>query len=134
MNQGSILALAVAISALNLFVLSPGMGQLAGPLAANLVYMLIRVAVIGGVAFVMTRKFGRKRFQAIAAASFVAFIDHAVLKALLAMDQLRAEPGLMVFGLLKAFVANFPIIMIVAFLGAEAGTRTKPSAPQTQLG
>lgn len=114
----------MGVCALNLYGISPLIGRLLGPGAGNFAYILVRVAVIAGVAYIMTRRFGRKRFQAIAAASFVAFVDHAVLKAFLAPGEFLAAPGTISFGLLMSYVASFPFIMIIAFLGTEAGRRS----------
>lgn len=128
-SQWISIATATVLLAGNLFILGPWLTRVAGDFPAQLAYVGIRVGAIVALAGALVRWHGRNRFQALAATTFVAFIDHVVFKVGMLVTDLNAHPeiwegtslGSALVGLSMSFVLFSPVVLAFAFLGAFLG-------------
>jgi hypothetical protein len=118
----------LALLALNLFVLSPLLMSVAGPLWANGIYSIFRLAVFFGIGFCLTAWAQAPRFRVLMSAVFVAWFEQLGLRGgLLWSDSLRnpeawegASRSGLLYGLTMGLVTFLPIILMLAWAGTEA--------------
>lgn len=121
--------LALLVLALNTFVLGPWMMSQAGVGAANLTFILVRIATLAGFAFWLAYGLGKTRWPAIRLGSLVGFFDQVVFKSLALGIDYRQNPaawegasaGTVLFGLSFSFILFFPAILVICLIGAEVG-------------
>lgn len=120
----------LALFALNLFVLEPVIHKLAGSRAAQVVYVLVRIAGLIGLAYALAKNAKRNRFQTITTVLLVGFLDQVVLKGIWIKRSMVADPAAwagiapenaaIFVNMAMGYLFFIPIILILAFVGMEA--------------
>lgn len=117
----------LVIFAINLFLLEGWMRTAIGPLAAQYVYIAIRVLGLGALAHGLTRYAFRNRFQVISTVLLVGFIDQVFIKGLRIKQDILANPGnwtgfeptnaAIFVNMATGYLFFIPVVLIVSFLG-----------------
>lgn len=122
--------LALGLLALNQFVLPRWVGPAMGDMAANFVFILIRIFVYLGIALILTRFFSFRRFQSLSAVALLLAIEHFGFRVFLLLSDYRDNPAAFseglsgpLFGLAMSYMIGLPLILLVAFLGTALGHR-----------
>jgi len=126
-QQSFWILLALGILGLNLFVVGPWVSSQLGEGAGNILYVILRVAVIIGLSFFLVHRVGKGRFQAMTLTAVLMLMDQVGFKALWLKQQMMAQPDLWkdvdfssaVFGLLMSYVFFVPMVLLFAWIGAE---------------
>lgn len=124
----------LALFAINLFLLEPLLSRTLGPVAAQISYIVVRVAGLIALAFGLTRYAQRNRFQTVTTVLLVGFIDQVFLKGLWVKRDIAVNPtswegfapnnAAIFVNLAAGYLFFVPIVLILCFLGMEA-TRFK---------
>lgn len=120
----------LVLFAINLFVLEPVFSKWIGPRAAQIVYIIIRIAGLVGLAYGLARDAKRNRFQTVTTVLLVGFIDQVILKGIWIRSDIAANPAAWVgvepgnaaifVNMAMGYLFFIPIILILAFVGMEA--------------
>lgn len=136
LSKGRVLwFLALAILAANQFVVARAVGGWASETAANYVYVLVRILVFFGLALLLTRWTGFRRFRALSAVGLLVAVEHIGFRLILVLQDYRANPaeyaeGLTgpIFGLMMSYIIGLPVVLLIAFLGTSLGAQGKVQA------
>jgi uncharacterized membrane protein YuzA (DUF378 family) len=120
----------LALFALNLFVLQPLIATGIGPRAAQMIYILIRVAGMIGLAYGLAKNAKRNRFQTVSTVLLVGAIDQVLLKGLWIKRDMGIHPAdwagfepvnsVIFLNMAMGYLFFIPIILILAFVGMES--------------
>ena len=124
----------LTLFALNQFAFGPLLEKSAGPRAAQMVYVVVRVAGLVGLAYGLASdsKNGakRNRYQTLSTVIFVGFLDQVFLKGLWVKQDMLVHPEAWVgfepsnasifLTLAMGYLVFTPMILILAFFGMEA--------------
>lgn len=121
-------ALAFIILALNFFVLGPVLLRV-NEIAANVSFILIRVAVLIGFSFTLSFLHGRGRWEIVRLASILEFFDHVVFRGIMMAVDYRTNPvawfgtefSQVFMSVAFPFVVFSPAILVLSLIGGEAG-------------
>ncbi len=108
--------------AANFFWIGPHARAAMGEMWGNTIFVLVRSIVILGLAFVLVWALGKRRFQALGAVAALELVDHAVFR-LIWLRQQSGSPEWdgVIMGLMMSFMVAFPMVVLLAFAGAELG-------------
>ena len=128
--------LALATLATSVFWAAPALVRLSGQFAGNAFYGVVRVAVLVAFGFVAARYHRKSKFQIIGMTAAIEAVDQVIFKGMLLYSDYRGHPegwsesgfGPAVFSLFAGFMIFFPMIVILAWVGAELASfkRFKP--------
>jgi hypothetical protein len=120
----------LALYALNLFALEPLVHRVVGPAAAQLFYVVLRIAGFIGLAYGLTRYAGRNRFQTMSTVLLVGLVDQVVFKGFWVKRDMAIHPAAwqgfeptnaaIFVTLAKSYLFFTPILLILSFLGMES--------------
>jgi hypothetical protein len=121
------LATALLVLMLNVFLISPRFNALFGPVVGNISYIGIRIVTLLALSFYLAKYCQKVRYQVVATASFVAFLDQCVFKGVLFFFEVRSNPqifpdgtlGNVLFAFLMSYILFLPFIILIAFAGTE---------------
>jgi hypothetical protein len=119
----------VLSSAAILFVFGPVLMARFGDMAGQGVSMILRIVTWVGFAFGLSRVHQKTRLQIIRLTALLVFVDQCLLKSIAVVYDYRTRPGLWqntpldgaIFATFMGYLVFLPIIIILAFLGAELG-------------
>ncbi|RYZ72890.1 MAG: hypothetical protein EOP09_02575 [Proteobacteria bacterium] len=119
---------ALAFFALHIFVVGP---HIQGKGLEVAVFMITRVLTGVILGYLLTRFAGRNRFQSVSSIILVFLIDQVIFKGVWALQDQKIHPELweglsnqaLFSGLASGFMFFMPVILVVGFIGTEAGLR-----------
>jgi hypothetical protein len=120
------------VFAVNLFLLEQFFRGAFGPVAAQYIYLAIRILGLGFLAYGLTRFALRNRFQTISTVLLVGLVDQVLLKGLWVKRDIAANPAnwegfaptdaAIFVNMATGYLFFVPIVLILCFVGIE-GTK-----------
>lgn len=125
------------ILAFNVFVLSPLISKNLGIVSGNIFYILVRILVLGTLAFALIRWAGKSRYQALTLVALIAFLDQVGFKFLTLYYDAQAHPEswpgfgvLPIFHMLAmGYMSFLPVILVIAFAGVLIAQKSAKPTP-----
>ncbi len=120
----------ILLFALNLFVFEPLLSRIANSAVAQILYIVIRIVGLIGLAFGLVKFGHRNRFQTVTTTLLVGFIDQVFLKGIWIKRDILANPeawkgfeptnAAVFVNMATGYLFFIPIVLILSFVGMES--------------
>jgi hypothetical protein len=108
------------------------------PEAGQLIYVILRVVVMFGFAMTVVWRHKRSIYHALSYTGFLIFVDQVILKNIWFIIEFRRHPdawkdmslAVVLYSNSFSYIVFLPLILLIAFLGAMAGTALNKRAAE----
>lgn len=122
--------ISLAVLASGLAFVGPVAQGTFSPETANVIFVLLRIAVMLAFSFIAVRRFQKNTYHALSFTGLLIFVDHIGVHSLWLAWQFRQNPGnwqgldlmTILYNNAFAYIVFLPAIMMISFLGASAGS------------